>query len=71
MRNSTYRRGIVAGCLDCVVANKTGILNGYQHDVAIVQVDGKDFALSIFSKGGTFKQTAALTTLIQQFIRSH
>lgn len=71
MRNSTYRRGIVAGCADCVVANKTGILNGYQHDVAIVQVDGKDFALSILSKGGTFKQTAALTTIIQQYIRSH
>lgn len=71
MRNSIYRQGIVAGCPDCSVANKTGILNGYQHDAAIVQVDGKDFAVSIFSKGGTVKQTAALTTLIQQYIRSH
>lgn len=71
MRSSVYRQGIVAGCADCTVANKTGILNGYQHDVAIIQVDGKDFAVSIFSKDGTFRQTAALTTLIQQYIRSH
>ena len=71
MRNSIFKQGIVAGCAGCVVANKTGANNGYQHDVAVVGVDGKVFALSIFSKGGTFKQTAALTTLIQQYIRSH
>ena len=71
MRSSIYRQGIVAGCPDCVVANKTGNLDGVTHDVAIIQVDGKDFTLSIYSKGGTQKQIAALTTIIQQYVRSH
>lgn len=71
MRNSVFRQGIVAGCPGCSVANKTGNLNGYLHDVAITQVDGKDFTLSIFSKGGTQKQIAGVTSLIQQYVRSH
>lgn len=71
MRKSIFRQGIVAGCPGCSVANKTGNLNGYLHDVAIIQVDGKDFALSIFSKNGTQKQIAGITSIIQQYVRSH
>jgi hypothetical protein len=70
MHKSVYRYGIVAGCPDCYVANKTGEANGYNHDAAIVTVDGKTFALSIFSKNGSTRQIADLTRQIQQFIRS-
>lgn len=71
MRSSVFRQGIVAGCPGCSVANKTGNLNGYLHDVAIVQADGKEFALSIFSKGGSQRQIAAITNVIQQYVRAH
>jgi len=71
MQHSIFRQGIVAGCPDCNVANKTGIMDGYDHDAAIIQVDGKDFGLVIFSKGGSTNQIADLTKLIQQYIRSH
>ena len=71
MQKSIFRHGIVAGCPDCTVANKTGNLNGYDNDAAIVTVDDKTFALSIFSKGGNGRQIATITSLIQNYIRSH
>lgn len=71
MQHSVFRSGIVAGCPDCNVANKTGILNGYNHDVAIIQVEDKDFGLAIFSKDGSVQQIAALTKLIQQHVRNY
>jgi len=71
MKKSIFRTGIVAGCPGCSVANKTGNLKGYNHDSAIIEVDGRTFTLTIMSKGGSFAEIASLTRLIQQYIRSH
>lgn len=70
MQKSVYRKGIVAGCPGCKVANKTGQANGYNHDAAIVTVGGKTFALSIFTNGGSTRQIAEITQKIQKYISS-
>jgi hypothetical protein len=64
MSRSTFKKGIVAGCPNCHVANKTGDADGFMHDTAIITVNGKHYVLAIFSKGGSQKQIAAATSLV-------
>lgn len=63
-----WRDGIPAGCPGCIVANKTGQINGVTHDAALVQYKGGTYVLTVFSEGGSFKQIAQLTGQIQQKI---
>lgn len=64
MQDQKYRAGIPAGCEGCTVYNKTGEFSGYTHDAAIVKDGDSEYAVVIFSKGGSFAQIADLTKLI-------
>jgi hypothetical protein len=68
LKQQRWRQGIPAGCPGCVVANKTGSLNGVTHDAAIIDYSGGSYVLSIFSEGASFTQIAELTGRIQQQI---
>jgi beta-lactamase class A len=63
-----YRDGIPAGSLGCEVYNKIGDLNGYRHDVALVECDGVTYSLAIMSKGGSYKQIADLARVINNYL---
>ena len=64
MADQKYRNGIPAGCDGCTVLNKTGQLNGYAHDAAIVTDGDAQYAVVVFSKGGSFAQIADLAKII-------
>jgi hypothetical protein len=68
MSHSAFKKGIVAGCPDCQVANKTGDANGALHDTAIITVNGQHYVLAIFSQGGSQKQIAAATKLVHDYL---
>lgn len=71
MEHSIFRKGLVAGCPECQVINKTGDADGFRNDVGIIKVGDKTFALSVYSTNGTNKQIAALTKLITDYVKSH
>lgn len=60
-----FRAGIPSGCTNCKVMNKTGD-KGIRHDVAIIRDGQLEYALGIFSSGGSYREIAELTQLIQQ-----
>jgi beta-lactamase class A len=68
LKTQKYRDGIPAGSTDCTVYNKIGDLNGYRHDVAIVECDEVTYSLAIMSKGGSYKQIASLAGVINQYL---
>jgi hypothetical protein len=51
-------------CSGCTVYNKTGDLNGYKHDVAIVEKNGKAYVVVIFSKDTTWAQLTEAASII-------
>lgn len=51
-------------CTNCVVYNKTGDLNGYKHDAAIVEKNGKAYVVVIFSSGATWPQAIEAAGII-------
>jgi beta-lactamase class A len=70
LKGQKYRAGIPAGCNGCEVYNKTGDLNGFRHDAAIIYSNGHSYVLAIFSRGGSYAQIADLTKLINTYITS-
>lgn len=63
-----YRAGIPQGCTHCIVLNKTGQLDGFTHDAAIITNDAHRYVLVILSKGGSFAQIADLSELINSHL---
>lgn len=55
-------------CTDCKVYNKTGDLNGYKHDAAIVEKNDKVYVVVIFSKGASWGQLVESATVISQHL---
>lgn len=51
-------------CDGCNVYNKTGDLNGYRHDAAIVEKNGKSYVVVIFSQGSNWNQLKEAATII-------
>lgn len=51
-------------CVDCTVYNKTGDLNGYRHDAAIVEKNGKSYVVVIFSQGSNWAQLGEAAAII-------
>lgn len=63
-----YRDGIPAGSPGCRVYNKIGDLDGYRHDVALVDCGDITYSLAILSKGGSYAQIADLARTISIFM---
>jgi beta-lactamase class A len=51
-------------CAGCIVYNKTGDLNGYKHDAAIVEKNGKAYVVVIFSSGASWHQLTEAAGII-------
>lgn len=51
-------------CTGCTVYNKTGDLNGYKHDAAIVERNGKAYIVVIFSSGASWTQLTEAAGII-------
>ena len=68
LRKQSYNQGVPAGCVGCVVANKTGELPGVKHDGAIVQYNGKAYLVVIFSDGATYSEIAELARQIHSYM---
>lgn len=68
LEKQSFRSGIPAGCKDCVVMNKTGD-KSVRHDVAIIEDNGRTYALGIFSDGGSYAEIAELAGLVQKNLR--
>ena len=63
----TFRSGIPAGCgADCLVGNKTGDLDGYRHDAAVVTHGSSKYVLVIMTKDATWTQIADLSATIDR-----
>lgn len=67
LRNQIYRSGIPAGSSGSV-ANKIGFLEGYLHDVGVVEGEGRDYVLVIYSHGGQWWQFKKLAGQVQNVI---
>ena len=68
LKQQHNNQGIPAGCSGCTVYNKTGNGSGAHHDAAIVEFNGKTYALVIMSKYGSNQQLAELTDgILQRF----
>lgn len=65
MQQQKFRKGIPAGCADCVVADKIGDLMNVRHDAAIVKHGSHAYVLVIFTSGAGYDQMAELTRQIQ------
>jgi hypothetical protein len=61
-----YVSGIPAACDDCAVANKASDQKGFVHDAGIVTRGQKSYVVVVMSEGGSFKQIAQLTRLIDE-----
>jgi beta-lactamase class A len=68
LKNQKFRNGIPAGTPNCTVYNKYGDLNGYRHDVALVECGEAVYSLAIMSKGGSYKQIADLAKVINNYL---
>ncbi|MBA3758183.1 serine hydrolase [Candidatus Saccharibacteria bacterium] len=65
----TKRTEAVRGaCQGCTVQNKTGDFNGVRHDAAVVQKDGKNYVVVIFSKGAQWKQLSEAAKIIVPYL---
>lgn len=54
-----YRSGIPAGCgSECLVGNKTGEIDNFKHDAAIIKHDSSQYVLVIMSTGASWQQVA-------------
>lgn len=61
------RSGIPAGCgSECLVGNKTGDLDGYRHDAAVVTHGSSKYVLVIMTKNATWGQIADLAGTIDR-----
>lgn len=67
LRNQIYRSGIPAGSTGSV-ANKIGFLEGYLHDVGVVEGGGRDYVLAIYSYGGQWWQFKKLAQQVQSVL---
>lgn len=67
LQQQIYRSGIPAGSSG-TVANKIGFFQGYLHDVAIVEGNGRDYVLAIYSYGGQWWQFEKLARQIQNVL---
>jgi beta-lactamase class A len=68
MKVQKFRDGIPAGSPDCTVYDKIGDLDGYKHDVALVECGDVTYSLAILSKGGSYKQIAELAKTINSHL---
>jgi hypothetical protein len=55
-------------CEGCSVYNKTGDLSGFKHDAAIVEIDGKTYAIVIFSKNSSWLKVTEAAALITRHL---
>jgi len=60
MKNNTYREGIPAGLGGDVVANKTGFIDGYLNDAAIVYSTTGNYVLVIMTKNSSWHDIAGI-----------
>lgn len=67
LRNQIYRSGIPAGSSG-TVANKIGFLQGYLHDVGVVENGGSGYVLAIYSYGGQWWQFKQLARDVQNVL---
>lgn len=51
-------------CTGCTVYNKTGDIDGYKHDAAIVEKNGQSYIVVIFSKGSNWAELTEAAKLI-------
>jgi hypothetical protein len=71
MKSQKFRKGIPAGVKECDTYNKTGDLDGYRHDAAIVKCNGGvTYTVVIMSKGGSNEQIASLARSINNYLFS-
>lgn len=64
------KRGIPKGCgEDCRTANKQGELSDIAYDAGVVTHGKRDYVLVVMSQGGSFKQIADLTKIIDNYLR--
>lgn len=68
LKAQKFRDGIPAGTPNCTVYNKYGDLNGYRHDVALVECGEVIYSLAIMSKGGSYKQISDLAKIINNYL---
>lgn len=61
--------GFAKGCKDCRAADKIGELNGITHDAGVVTHGPHSYALVVMSKGGSLKQIAEITKLIDSQLK--
>ncbi len=60
--------GIRSGCKDCKVYNKTGDIDGFKHDAALIEKNGHVYSVVILSQDGSWKQISDLTAIIQEYL---
>lgn len=70
MKTQKFRNGIPAGIVACDVYNKTGDLNGYKHDAAIIKCGELVYSMVVMSKGGSDKQVADLSRAVNNYLFS-
>ena len=69
MKRQQYRSGIPAG-VNYEVADKVGFLSGYLHDSGLVYTPHGTYALSIYSKGGSWGNIADAARRIEALLAS-
>lgn len=69
LAQSTWQSGIPAGCDECRVMNKTGDKK-VRHDSAIIELDGKTYALTILTDGASYAQIADITRNVMDSVLS-
>jgi beta-lactamase class A len=67
MNDQVYRQGIPAG-VGGVVKDKVGFWNGYLHDSAVVQKNGRIYLLSIYTSGSSWGDIADTANKIDEFL---
>lgn len=68
LKTQKFREGIPAGSPGCTVYDKIGDLDGFKHDVAIVECGTLVYALSVLSQGGSYAQIADLAKLVNDYL---
>lgn len=68
LKEQTWRKGIPAGCVDCVTYNKIGDLGYVRHDAGIIKSADKSYLLVVFTNGASYSQIAELTAQVNSLV---
>ncbi len=71
LKRQSIRKSIPAGCKDCVTYNKTGEIAGYSHDSAIVESNGRTYAVTILTEGGNSVVVANIERTIEETLKQY